>query len=496
MRKTINLFLFLMLLGIGTISAQSQPGAFAFRYVAPNYQWPLENVDNLNFDDFGKGLEIEYYHPLSDLLELSFPLRLNSTALPRDASGLNPENSFNFGLNAMLNLNLTQGKRLQPHLFAGLGGDIERTVGESFTLDVPLGVGLNIRLGKATHLSTKASYHIAGADFRDHLNLGLGFRIDIGPDNDQDDDGIIDEEDACPTIPGLESLKGCPDRDGDGVADKDDACPDQAGPANLMGCPDSDGDGVADKDDECPTESGPANLMGCPDGDGDGIADKNDECPTEAGPATNNGCPITDRDGDGIDDAEDKCPDIAGLAATNGCPDRDNDGIADGDDDCPNQAGTATNGGCPDTDGDGVVDRLDACPNQAGLAANKGCPEIEETDRQVLTEEVQGIEFETGSAVIRTRSYPILDKVADILDRYPGYKVSIGGHTDSVGSSATNQSLSEKRAEACYNYLLNKGVAANRMSHNGYGESQPIADNRNSAGREKNRRVEFNVYIE
>jgi outer membrane protein OmpA-like peptidoglycan-associated protein len=236
--------------------------------------------------------------------------------------------------------------------------------------------------------------------------------------------------------------------------------------------------------------------MGCPDGDGDGLADKDDECPTEAGPANNNGCPITDRDGDGIDDDQDKCPDIAGVAATSGCPDRDGDGLADAEDDCPNLPGTLANGGCPDTDGDGIVDRLDACPELPGLAINKGCPEIEETDRQVLTEEVQGIEFETGSSVIRTRSYPILDKVADILKRYPGYKVRIGGHTDSVGSSSTNQTLSENRAEACYNYLLNKGISANRMSHAGYGEGQPIADNRNSAGREKNRRVEFDVYIE
>ncbi|MEL7219924.1 MAG: OmpA family protein [Bacteroidota bacterium] len=496
MRKIFNLLLLLMLLGVGTIDAQSNDGAFAFRYVAPNYLWPLETVETLNLNDFGAGLEFEYYHPLNELLDLSFPLRINSTQLPRDASGENPEDSFNFGLNALLNLNLTQGRVLQPHIFAGLGGDIERIEGETFTLDVPLGVGLNIRLGRATHLSTKASYHIAGADFRDHLNLGLGFRVGFGPGDDLDGDGIKDDEDACPSIPGLESLQGCPDRDGDGVADKDDSCPDVAGPANLMGCPDTDGDGLADKDDSCPDVAGPVNLMGCPDGDGDGIADKDDECPTEAGPASNNGCPITDRDGDGIDDDEDKCPDIAGVAATGGCPDRDGDGVADADDDCPNQVGTAANGGCPDTDGDGIVDRLDACPNQAGLAANKGCPEIEETDRQVLTEEVQGIEFETGSAVIRTRSYPILDKVADILSRYPGYKVRIGGHTDSVGSSVTNQTLSEKRAEACYNYLLNKGVAASRMSHAGYGESQPIADNRNSAGREKNRRVEFDVYIE
>jgi len=88
-----------------------------------------------------------------------------------------------------------------------------------------------------------------------------------------------------------------------------------------------------------------------------------------------------------------------------------------------------------------------------------------------------------------------MDQVADILSRYPNYNCSIGGHTDSVGNSASNQKLSEKRAKACYNYLVGKGISGSRLSYTGYGETQPIAENKFKDGREKNRRLEFNVYL-
>ena len=111
---------------------------------------------------------------------------------------------------------------------------------------------------------------------------------------DTDGDGVPDKDDACPTIAGPASLKGCPDTDGDGVADKDDACPTVAGAKIFDGCPDSDGDGVPDKDDKCPATAGLAQYQGCPmpDADKDGVADEADKCPNAAGPASNSGCPV------------------------------------------------------------------------------------------------------------------------------------------------------------------------------------------------------------
>ena len=115
---------------------------------------------------------------------------------------------------------------------------------------------------------------------------------------------------------------GNTDRDKDGIKDNDDACPDVPGLAQFQGCPDTDGDGVADKDDNCPEVAGPVENNGCPwpDTDGDGVLDKDDACPSVAGPAENNGCPWPDTDGDGILDKDDACPTVPGLAQYNGCP--------------------------------------------------------------------------------------------------------------------------------------------------------------------------------
>jgi OmpA-OmpF porin, OOP family len=87
-----------------------------------------------------------------------------------------------------------------------------------------------------------------------------------------------------------------------------------------------------------------------------------------------------------------------------------------------------------------------------------------------------------------------LDAAADVMAKNPNYTLRIVGHADDIGSAQFNQRLSERRAEACFDYLLNKGVAANRMSFVGYGEEVPAATNRTPAGRRLNRRVEVGSY--
>ncbi|MCA9712866.1 MAG: thrombospondin type 3 repeat-containing protein, partial [Myxococcales bacterium] len=116
-------------------------------------------------------------------------------------------------------------------------------------------------------------------------NFGGEKKVVPPPVLDTDGDGILDPDDACPTVPGVPSAKGCPDRDGDTIPDDTDACPDTPGPVELKGCPDTDGDGIIDKDDRCPTEPGPAEFKGCPDKDGDTIPDIDDRCPEEPGTA-------------------------------------------------------------------------------------------------------------------------------------------------------------------------------------------------------------------
>ncbi len=266
-----------------------------------------------------------------------------------------------------------------------------------------------------------------------------------------------------------------------------------AGIVFQFGGKDTDGDGIYDKDDECPETPGLAEFNGCPDTDGDGIEDRNDACPNTPGLAEFNGCP--DTDGDGIADPQDECPTVAGLAALNGCPDADGDGIADKDDACPNEAGPKANNGCPypDRDGDGVLDKDDQCPDVAGTVANNGCPELTVEVIKALSDYAKTILFDTGKTTLKPASLKVLDNVTDILKEYPNSRFHIDGHTDSVGSEANNQKLSEGRAAAVVNYLIERGIPSNRLVARGFGESKPIAPNTTKEGRTTNRRTEINL---
>ncbi len=233
------------------------------------------------------------------------------------------------------------------------------------------------------------------------------------------------------------------------------------------------------------------NLGSKPDADGDGISDDQDRCPNTAGLEKMGGCP--DADLDGIADKDDACPSQAGKANLQGCPDTDNDGIADREDDCPSTPGKATFRGCPDTDNDGISDKEDRCPSIKGTKGNKGCPEVSASTKAVFAEALQGIQFETGKALIKSSSYPILEKVVQVMKDNPSYQLTIEGHTDSQGKEDSNRKLSQSRANSVMDYMRTKGVAVSRMKAVGYGESNPVSSNETPEGRKQNRRVAFKV---
>jgi OmpA-OmpF porin, OOP family len=373
---------------------------------------------------------------------------------------------------------------------------------------MPLGLGVKYDLSENWVLGLETGLRIIFDDYIDGVSasanprkgdtysltaLTATYRFPYAADSDRD--GIPDSEDACPNAKGTADTKGCPDSDADGLADNLDACPDMKGARTTQGCPDTDGDGISDKGDVCPDEKGTLATGGCPDKDKDGIPDSKDDCPEVFGLAKFGGC--ADSDNDGIKDSDDQCPNEAGDAAHKGCPanDRDRDGIKDNDDKCPDVAGKAATNGCPDTDNDGVANNLDRCPDEPGTAANNGCPAISEADAKVLEAAIYGVQFEPAKSVIKTTSFGILDQVAAVMQRYPAYNLDIAGHTDSDGTDASNQRLSEARAKACFDYLVSKGVDAKRMKHSGFGESKPVADNNTKEGKSKNRRVEFKVNV-
>ena len=266
-----------------------------------------------------------------------------------------------------------------------------------------------------------------------------------------------------------------------------------AGLTFKFGGKDTDGDGIYDKDDVCPEVKGLKEFQGCPDTDLDGIEDSKDECPNDAGKAELNGCP--DADGDGVADKNDDCPQVAGLVALRGCPDSDGDGVADNKDKCPTVAGPRDNGGCPwpDTDGDSVLDKDDKCPDVKGTVANNGCPEVSEDVIKRLNDYAKTILFNSAKSTFQQQTYPVLQSIVAILKEYPSSNFSIEGHTDSDGKDAANQKLSEDRAAAVKNYLIENGVEASRLSSAGFGESMPIASNKTKAGKAQNRRVEVKL---
>ena len=264
---------------------------------------------------------------------------------------------------------------------------------------------------------------------------------------------------------------------------------------------DSDGDGIIDKNDKCPSVIGVARYDGCPipDSDNDGINDEQDKCPNQAGTAKYEGCPIPDTDNDGINDENDKCPTQAGTAKYNGCPvpDTDGDGINDENDKCPTQAGPANRDGCPltDSDNDGIADEDDKCPTMAGVAAHNGCPEVSPKVTDAISVSARNVTFGSGAnkAKLTTASNASLNRIVTLMNENPGLKVKIEAHTDNVGDGDANRTLSQQRADAVKAYLVSKGISEDRISTEGFGEDQPIAENTTATGRKKNARIEIKL---
>jgi outer membrane protein OmpA-like peptidoglycan-associated protein len=232
------------------------------------------------------------------------------------------------------------------------------------------------------------------------------------------------------------------------------------------------------------TFGGPAkqteNIVVDGDGDNDGIPDSRDGCPTQPedfdGFEDSDGCPDDDNDGDGLADAADKCPNNA----------EDRDGIEDED-------------GCPefDADGDGFADADDKCPTEAETfneyRDEDGCPDTKPTyvfkqDTPVILNQIR---FEFGKDRLLPESFGILAEVANSLRAQAEVRVRIEGHTDDVGKNDFNQKLSERRALAVMNWLVDNGIEAGRLTYQGFGESRPIVPNDGAANRALNRRVQF-----
>ena len=372
---------------------------------------------------------------------------LPRTFVPSDYQVVNPGDLSYYAVDGLIKysfMNMFKSKWFEPSAHVGGGYTF---LGTASAGTVNGGLGLTLWFTEQVGFNFTSTYKYSFDDTRTpnidiptHMQHFAGLTFKFGA-KDTDNDGVYDREDACPTVAGLPQFKGCPDSDADGIEDSKDGCPNEAGTPEMNGCPDRDGDGVADKDDACPDEKGLAALGGCPDSDGDGVTDKSDKCPTVKGPKENAGCPW------------------------------------------------------PDTDGDGVLDKDDKCPAVKGPASNNGCP-IEEVSTEVLkqlNDYAKTILFDTSKATFQQQTYPVLEAMLGILKQYPSTKFALEGHTDSDGKDAANLTLSENRAAAVKNYLIEKGIGSDRLTSAGFGETKPIDTNKTKAGKANNRRVEVKL---
>ncbi|MEP7142845.1 MAG: OmpA family protein [Ferruginibacter sp.] len=258
------------------------------------------------------GLAISYMQGLSKNLDFIATASGSFVDYPVPGKPGLDNTKFLADITAVANLKLLTDKHtISPYLSVGAG--VSKYSGY-YGAFIPTGIGLQFNIFNEAFLLINSQYRIPVTEnVAYHLYHSIGFAGNITKKKvveeaplppppqveepkDRDKDGVLDENDKCPDIPGLASLQGCPDKDGDGIADGDDKCPDVAGLAKYQGCPipDTDKDGINDENDKCVDVPGVARYQGCPvpDTDKDGVNDEEDKCPSEAGPASNFGCPV------------------------------------------------------------------------------------------------------------------------------------------------------------------------------------------------------------
>ena len=445
MKKTLNFSLAFALLLTNTIlTAQTEENPWAVSVGA--------NLVSIQDDavDSGTNFGVPYVS-LSRYIKSGFSLGVQYSSNNIKDGDTNGGDLGYKSIDGIVKYNLGSGEKALPYLFGGYGfssfspddsssdGAFPSTEAARTVLG---GAGINISLSDNLKANVSASYRSSSENYAyNHLQHTVGISYLFGA-NDADKDGVSDQKDVCPDVPGLKEFDGCPDTDGDGVPDNKDACPEEAGKAEFNGCPDTDNDGIPDAEDACPEEAGLAELNGCPDSDADGVADKDDKCPNEAGAMENDGCPWAD------------------------------------------------------SDNDGVLDKDDACPDEAGDADNNGCPADPKEIMDMLADENSVIYFKVDSADISGDAASLVNTLSELMKKYPNVEVVVNGHASSDGSRAYNQKLSEKRANAVKAALVAGGIDGTRISTQGFGEDQPVQSNKTLKGREANRRVNFERKVE
>lgn len=237
---------------------------------------------------------------------------------------------------------------------------------------------------------------------------------------------------------------------------------------------DSDGDGFGDGDEVKMYKTDP-NLA---DTDGDGLSDRDEIVTYKTDPLE------VDSDGDGLSDNEE----VLTYKTNPNQVDSDEDGLSDAQE----ITDYGTNPLSTDTDGGSIDDFAEV---ERGTDPLNPDDDFAEEEMIVIKEEepivLEGVVFASGKAEISPESEAILTKALNTLKAYPGIEITIEGYTDNTGSRSFNMRLSQKRAEAVMQWLIDRGIAPERLTAEGQGPDNPIAPNDTEEGRAQNRRIEF-----
>ena len=413
-----------------------------YKYGKTDFQTPILKTGT-SLGDMTNLAEIGISRRLTKFLSLAVPFRLGTANLPIGTTQKFTSDVGLLGADVLLQaMPAKYNWRILPYLTAGLGiARLDKTA----NLSLPVGAGLNFKIADGTYLNFESQYRKGFTAQRDHFMHKLGLVLFL------DDNYATDSNKAKEISEAAEKLR-------------------LETEAKARAAVDAANRAKAEAEAKAAAEIEAANK-----------AKLAAEAKAKADLEAVNRAKA---------EAEAKAKAAAEAAAKAKTPD------------VTSSMGDAlANARNKDTDGDGVLDATDKCPTVKGTVANNGCPEevrqapvVTVETQKVLIEALEGVQFETGSAVLKPVSYAILDKVASVMKNNANYNLAISGHTDATGNEAANQKLSQKRAQACLSYLVTKGIAASRMTATGYGSTQPIMDNKTPEGRAKNRRVEFRVF--
>jgi outer membrane protein OmpA-like peptidoglycan-associated protein len=379
---------------------------------------------------------------------------------------------------------------LFPYIFGGAGilnyryddhpaNMASGTVRNGWVPYIPMGAGLQYRISQAAQLDLRGTYNqMLTADLspavtrRQHdrywgVLAGVQFTASR-PNHDWDKDGLSNSDEKK-----LGTNPKNSDTDNDGLTDGDEVHKYHTDPLKK----DTDGDGLADGDEVLKYHTDPLLT----DTDGDGLSDFAEVTEYHTNPLNK------DTDGDGLSDSAE----VMQYKTDPNKADTDGDGLADG----LEVNKYHTDPLKMDTDGGTVPDGLEVERGTDPLVSTDDMPATPapqvmmfELDKAVV---LPGIQFEFNKAVIKPSSEAVLIEAYNSLHDHADIDVEIGGYADAIGSDTYNQILSGKRAESVRQWMINKGIAANRLKSIGYGESNPIASNDTEEGRALNRRIEF-----